>query len=859
MYHLSRCLAPFTGLVICATVLSAAPQISISPGLISTVASGTNNTLAGNPDAGGSGVAPSFNGVAFDPTKSSATLYVSDFAKHQVFKVDLNSGQVTPFAGNGTAGTAGDGGAAVSAQLNEPAGIAVDSAGNVYVADTTANLVRRIDTAGIITTVAGDGTTGTPSYSGDGPATGVKLGKPIGLAIDSSGSLYIAASTQGRILRLTSGQITTVAGNGGGSPFADGTATAVALQLPAGIAVDPTNNDIYLSETLGHVVRKISGGNLITVAGQLNSSGYSGDNGPGASAKLNVPYGLALDNGGGLYLADTSNHVVRKVTTDAGRTINTIGGTNSAGYSGDGGSALAAQMNGPSFVAIDRTTGNLYFVDSGNKAIRVILGSANPPTFASSGQSTTFTVSNTGDAALSAAAISLSSANYAVTGGSCGSSVSLAPGQSCTLTIQATGSGSATLSVASGSVSSTTYLSIAGGLRFVPVPPCRVVDTRSPGGSYGSPSLIAGQARNFEIRNSTAFGCPSGFIPSTADVQAFSLNVTVSPRTSVLTYATVFPGGSPSVPLVSTLNSFDGRVKANAAIVPVQNGNTSVGVFATDQTDVILDINGYYVPASTSTAQAYYPLPPCRVSDTRRANGNFGGPFLSGGGPLAAGQTGSTARTIPVRSSACNVPNTATAYSLNITAVPRANILNYLTVWPSDQAQPFVSTLNSLKGTVTANAAIVPASAGDGSISAYATENADLIVDINGYYAPAGAGGLSLYNVTPCRVFDSRGNPQTQPPLPAGAATQAVAASSCAVPANAQSYVLNTTVVPTGQLVYLANWAHGTAQPLQSTLNAFDGAVSSNLAIVPTIDGSVSSYATAPTALILDVFGYFAP
>lgn len=866
MHRFPRSLATLAGLTLFASALPGAPQISIGPGVISTAASGTNNTLAGNPDGGTAGIPPNFNGVACSSPTSCAAIYVSDFSKHQVFRVDLTSGQVTPFAGNGTTGNSGDGGPATSAQLNEPSGIAVDASGNVYVADTTANVIRRIDASGVITTVAGDGTAGTPAYNGDGPATSRQIAKPIGVAVDAGGTLYIAASTQGRILRLSAGTITSIAGNGSGGPFTDGVATGVALQLPAGVSVDPITQDVYFSETLGNVVRRITGGNVVTIAGQVNQAGSTGDGGPGASARLNVPYGLAFDNGGGLYIADTSNHRIRKVTTDAGRTITTIAGGNGNGYSGDGGAALSAQLNGPGLVALDRSTGTLYINDSGNRAIRLVTGSGSSQTYASVGQSATFTVSNIGDAALSGAPINLPSANFAVTGGTCGSNVSLPPGQSCTVVVQASGSGSTTMTVGSGSVSSSAYLAIAGGYRFIPVTPCRAVDTRRTETGFGAPYVTGGAQRNFEIRNSAR--CAAASIPSS--VQAYSLNVTVVPRGSTLQYLTVFPGGSTAIPFVSTINSFDARTKANAAIVPAGDGR--VGVFASNDTEVVIDVNGYYVPASDASAQAFYPLPPCRLSDTRRPAGDFGAPLLTGSGSLNEGQAAPTARTIPVRNGACNVPANATAYSLNITGVPRAGRLTYLTIWPTNSSSipPFVSTLNSPTGTVMANAAIVPA--GDnGSISAYATENTDLIVDINGYYAPAGASGLSLYNVTPCRAFDSRGIPNAATPLPAGTVSRPLNNfGSCytvadgtgitpALPSNAQSWVLNTTVVPTGQLIYLANWARGSAQPLQSTLNAYDGSVSSNLAVVPTIDGSISSYLTAPSGLVIDVFGYFAP
>jgi len=219
------------------------------------------------------------------------------------------------------------------------------------------------------------------------------------------------------------------------------------------------------------------------------------------------------------------------------------------------------------------------------------------------------------------------------------------------------------------------------------------------------------------------------------------------------------------------------------------------------------------------------------------------------------------ARDFPVlAASACNIPSTAQAYSLNFTALPRnGRPLGYLSVWPAGQSQPVVSTLNVPTGTTTANAAIVPAGS-NGDIMAYAYGNAtDLIIDINGYFAPASSAPnpMSLYNVQPCRVLDTRNPAQGQ--LFENELTVNVEASGCSLPPNAAGYVLNATVLPRGGLGYLTLWPDGQPQPVVSTLNASDGAVTSNLAIVPTTNGEIDSFAFSWTHLLLDVFGYFAP
>ena len=212
-------------------------------------------------------------------------------------------------------------------------------------------------------------------------------------------------------------------------------------------------------------------------------------------------------------------------------------------------------------------------------------------------------------------------------------------------------------------------------------------------------------------------------------------------------------------------------------------------------------------------------------------------------------------RTFPVLSSACNVPSAAQEYSLNFTVVPPGP-LGYLTTWPTGQAQPLASTLNDLTGAVLANAAIVPAGT-SGSVDVYASAATDLVIDINGYFAPPGTGGLSLYNVAPCRVLDSRLPAGSQPF--SGEKDVNVTGSGCGAPAAAQAYVVNATVVPPGPLGYLTLWPQGAAQPVVSTLNALDGSVMSNMAIVPTANGSIAAFASAPTHLILDLLGYFAP
>jgi hypothetical protein len=315
---------------------------------------------------------------------------------------------------------------------------------------------------------------------------------------------------------------------------------------------------------------------------------------------------------------------------------------------------------------------------------------------------------------------------------------------------------------------------------------------------------------------------------------------------------TIWPTGE-NRPVVSTLNSLDGRIKADAAIVPAGTSG-AVSVYVTNTTNVVLDIDGYFAPVSGSTL-AFYPLPPCRVADTRKDTfpSGLGSPHLSR----------LVERDFPVLLSPC-IPTgvNAQAYSFNFTAVPYPALgypLGYLEVWPKDQKpQHPVSTLNNLTGTIVANAAIVPAGTG-GEIAAFASNDTDLVIDINGYFAPAGPGGLSLYPMAPCRVIDTRHVGSGQPFIGTLSPPVDVVDSPCEPPAAAQAYVFNATVVPQGGLGYLTLWPDGTGRPVVSTLNAIDGWITSNMAIVPTTNGKVDAYASGLTQLILDISSYFAP
>ena len=816
-----------------------APQLNLAPGVISTIVS---RSTPGVP-----AITP--NGVAVGPP---GTVYFSDTTNNIVYSLNTGTGQATAYAGNGPSGRAGDGGPATSAQLSSPSGLATDDQGNLFIADTGNHEIREVNgVTRVITTVAGNGTAG---FSGDGgAATAAQLNYPNAVAVDVSGNIFISDTSNNRIRGVTvsSGVISTVAGTGTAAFSGDGgPATSATLNRPTGLTFDASGN-LFIADNFNAVIREISGTTITTAVGN-HTQGYSGDGGPATSAELYDPVGVVIDAGGDMYIGEQGNAVVRKVTGDASHTISTFAGNSQRiSYTGDGGPASAATLSAPTYVALDEV-GNLIIDDAGNRALRRISASNSllnfPLTAVGQSASTVLTVSNTGNEPLNVSSMTFP-ANFAVgSGGTCSSTTpTLASGQSCTLTINfvapASGNTGGTLQVTSNSLnqagaSAGATLTELNGLRFVSITPCRIADTRNAAGTYGGPALVGQASRDFPIANACN-------VPNTA--QAYSLNATVVPGGNPLGYVTVWPSGQPQ-PNVSTVNSLDGRVKANAAIVPAGAGGV-ISVFASNNTNFVLDIDGYFIASnnpSYNTGLTFYPLPPCRVADTRGATGTFGGPFLAG----------QSTRTFPVApNTTCNVPANAQAFSLNMTAVPKTP-LGYLTVWPSDQTQPNVSTLNSLTGAVVANAAIVPASSTPGSqgnVNVFASNDTDLIIDINGYFAPANTGGLALYDVTPCRIIDTRSSGVFVNGLDVN-----VMGSSCSIPSTAQSYVLNATVIPPAPLGYLTLWAQGTTQPTGSTLNSLDGTVVSNLALIPTSNGSISAFASNPTNLVLDIFGYFA-
>ena len=423
---LAALLAVFT-----TAALQAQGVLTITPGRSAATTAGTGAVgYSGNGGAATSATLASPAAVAYD---TSGNLYIADANNHVVREVAKSTGVISVIAGSGQQGFGGDGGAATSAYLDTPTGVAVDGKGNVYIADSHNNRIREVSN-GNISTIAG---TGTAGFGGDGgAATSAQLALPSAVAVDATGNLYIADTNNHRIRKVAGTTITTIAGDGEEVFAGDGgAATAAALDSPAGVAVD-SNGNVYIADSHNQRVRMVNAsGAISTLAGSGTVSfagGYSGDGASATAATLAKPTGVSVDAAGNVYVADTNNQRIRQV---GGSAIGTIAGTGAQDFYGDGGAPTSAAYNSPRAVTVD-SAGDIAIADTQNQRIR---GEAEP-SLSFTGQAVgvasapqTVTLANTGSASLTVSSIALAGPFAAASGGTCSATpITLAAGTSCT-------------------------------------------------------------------------------------------------------------------------------------------------------------------------------------------------------------------------------------------------------------------------------------------------------------------------------------------------------------------------------------------------------------------------------------------
>jgi len=358
--------------------IATATALMLGPALSQVQAPGpyTISTLAGTGEQGfeGEGVQATTAkvnnpfGLALD---ASGNLYIADQLNNRIRKL-TSDGVITTVAGTGTASFTGDGSSATSAAVNHPCGLVVDSAGNIYIADTANNVIRKVTSAGTISTFAGTG--GIGNTGDEGEAAKAVLDHPIGLALDSSGQLYIADTGNNRVRVVgADGKINAFAGTGtAGSTGDGGPAKEALLNRPQGIFVD-AGGVVYIADTFNHRIRKVDAGGTITTIAGIGTPGFSGDGGPATKAALRYPKSVTADSAGNLFIVDSFNARIRVIGPDG--VIRTVAGDGVLGYGGDDGPAAKARLRFPSAVVLDNA-GRLYVTDTQNNRVRLL---APPP------------------------------------------------------------------------------------------------------------------------------------------------------------------------------------------------------------------------------------------------------------------------------------------------------------------------------------------------------------------------------------------------------------------------------------------------------------------------------------------------
>jgi len=848
---------------------------------------GTINGYAGTGAAGSTGdagaaTAATLHGPGGTALDVTGKVYIADTGNNKVRVV--SGGVITTVAGTGTAGASGDGAAASSAQLSGPASVSLDAAGDVYIADAGNNKVREVSAAtGVISTVAGTGTAGS---SGDGGlATGALLNAPAGVVSDSNGDLYIADSGNNKVRKVNvyTGLMTTVAGTGvAGSTGNNVAATAATLTHPDGVALD-SNGDLYIADTGSNLVREVINGVITTVAG-TGAAGSSGDGSAATGATLSGPTAVAVDAAGDVYIADTGNNKVRMISAATG-VITTVTGTGTAGLSGNGGVATAATVQAPAGVTVD-AAGNYYIADTGNNRVALVSATVAGLAFGSVNTTTTsaaqaVTLFNTGNQNLLLSGLVVGPSVYKqVTGSStdCAAAASLAPGASCqvrvTFSPAANGSVPGTVTITDNALhasAATQTISLTGTGITVGAPTSVTASagsgqTAAPLGAFS----VALQALVTDANHNPVSGVSVTFTaPATGASGTFANStntVTVATATNGIATATAFTangtrGGfavTASVAGVSTPASFTETIAGN--VVPALTLSLSAGTIAYGQNETVtltltpatvsgtaatgtvtLDDNGTAVGSGT-VASGAVSITYAPGAGTRALTASYSGDSNFGGSATASSSS-LVVTPLPVTATAASLSlaygSTVPVISGTLTGVLSKDAANVsVTFAPSSTTRPlpvgvYALTAQSLTGTAAGNYTVtattgsptltitqattvttLAASNTQPSLGTSVTLTATVASAVSG--APYPVGTVTFYNGTtslgPAAVSGSTGTASINvSTLPAGAQTITAVYTGNANTGGSTSAALTVTVV-TGDYTITASPATATIE-----------------------------------------------
>ncbi len=889
-------------------------------------------------------------GVAVDATGS---LFIADGQGNRIRKVDA-AGTITTFVGTGAPGYSGDGGPAAQAQVNLPVAVAVDGAGDLFIADMSNDVVREVTLDGVIHTVAGNHVRG---YSGDGGlASQAQLNTPTGVGFDAKGNLLIADRYNHRIRSVDHGTaiITTVVGTGSAGSMGDGgQATLAQLNYPAGVAPDPAGN-LFIADSGNNKIRRVDPSGIITTfAGMFGAVGL-GDDGPAVNARLESPFAVAIGAGNIVYIDDSQNQRIRMVTPDG--IIHTAAGNGQLdlrGFSGDGGPATAAALSDPYGLAVD-SAGNIFIGDQGNARVRRVAAYGVPgaptnlvATGTSGGATVTWTAPPSGGMPITSYTVTPyegtmagapttmtgspppmsatvsglirlhtytfvvratnllgtgppSQASNAVTvymapsapglvraaagvnsalmswttpvddGGTPILSYVVTPYQGSTAQAPSTVTGSppattalitglsngtfytftvaATNNVGTGPPSASNAVRPMGGGTYHPLPPARILDTRIGLGSVAP--LANGESRSIQVAG-------QGNVPSSG-VSAVVLNVTVT-NTPGMGHLTVYPTGL-TRPIASNLNWAPGQTIPNLVEIALGRGG-KVDIYAFGSSaDVIFDVQGWVgVPANSGADGLFNALAPARILDTRDGTGTGGTIRALGGGAtlnlLVAGSLTHNGASTGVPASGMS------AVVLNIT-VANASQASYLTVYPAGSARPVASNLNFTAGQTVANRVIVKLGTG-GAITIFnAGGNVNVIADVNGWFTDATnmSGGTDFTGISPNRIVDTRTPAWGLGPLQPDYeySIQLLDSNGVAV-TGVTAIVVNVTATNTTAAGYLTLWPNTVTLPVASDLNFLPGQTVPNLVVLQL--GANATFRIfnpyGETDVVIDLVGFY--